>query len=65
MKPWYRRIYALYKGENFICDGTIKEIAEQTGKSEDFLRYMTFPAYERRCAKRGGPNQLAMVLIED
>ncbi|PFW61528.1 hypothetical protein [Bacillus sp. AFS075034] len=48
-KPWYRRIYALYKGEQFISEGTIEEISKETNKTIDFLRYMTFPIYEKRC----------------
>lgn len=61
--PWYKRIYALYKGEQFVADGTLQEISEATGKSVDFLKYMTYPIYEKRC--RNGKNRLAMVLLDD
>jgi hypothetical protein len=61
--PWKKKVYALYKGENFIADGTIQEIHDQTKKSITFLRYMTFPAYERKC--RNGKNRLVMVNLED
>ncbi|AWC45811.1 hypothetical protein CG477_016730 [Bacillus cytotoxicus] len=62
-KPWYRRIYALYKGERFITEGTIAEIHAETNKSIDFLRYMTFPIYEKRCGN--STKRLRMVLIDD
>ncbi|WP_341323423.1 hypothetical protein NSQ62_08085 [Solibacillus sp. FSL H8-0523] len=54
-KPWYKKVYALYKGENYICDGTIREIARETGKSTDFLRWMTYPVYAKR--SEGGKNR--------
>lgn len=40
------KIYALYKGENLIADGTIQEIHERTGKSVDTLLFMTCPVYK-------------------
>lgn len=64
---WYERIYALYKGDVNICDGTIPEIAEYTGKTTTALRYMLTPAYERRGGKDmpGGRRRYELVLIED
>lgn len=50
------RQYALYKGDEFIADGTPREIAKKTGKTFDSLMFYTTPAYRRRVetAKRGG-----------
>ncbi|TBV85002.1 DNA cytosine methyltransferase [Lysinibacillus sp. OL1] len=45
---WYQKVYALYKGDIFIAEGTLREISKETGKSLDFLKYMTYPAYERK-----------------
>lgn len=58
------RLYALYKGDEFIADGTPHEIARKTGKTFDSLMFYTTPAYQRRVekAKRG---RLEMVEIED
>lgn len=56
-------IWALYKGETLLADGTIKEISEQTGKTEKSLKYYTCPAYIER-TKPGG-NNLQMVCLED
>lgn len=61
--PWHKRVYALYKGDVFIVDGTIREIAEETGKSIDFLRYMNSPVYKKRCIN--SKNRLAMVSLDD
>ncbi|MGM9923461.1 MAG: hypothetical protein ACI35R_04355 [Bacillus sp. (in: firmicutes)] len=57
------KIYALYKGEDLLADGTIEEISEQTGKTVDHIRFMTFPTYHKRC-KPGG-KRMQMVLLED
>jgi hypothetical protein len=62
--PWHKRIYALYKGEKFISEGTIREINRNTGKSIDFLRYMTSPYYNNvRCGD--SPGRLRMVSLDD
>lgn len=61
--PWHKRIYALYKGEQFITEGTIREIHRETGKSINFLRYMTYPIYEKRCGN--GLNRVRMVPLDD
>ena len=57
------RHYALYKGDEFIAEGTPREIARKTGKTFDSLMFYTTPAYGRRVekAKRG---RLEMVEIE-
>lgn len=61
--PWYKRIYALYKGEQFIAEGTIREISRDTNKTISFLKYMTYPTYEKRCGS--GPKRLRMISLDD
>lgn len=58
------RQYALYKGDEFIADGTPREIARKTGKTFDSLMFYTTPAYRRRVEKAKGPI-LEMVDLED
>lgn len=36
-------VYALYKGDNWICDGTLEEIAEYTEKELKRLKYLSCP----------------------
>ena len=57
------RIYALYKGEELLADGTIEEISEQTGKRIKHLKFLTSPVYKKRCKPNGKAMQ--MVLLED
>lgn len=61
--PWHKRIYALYKGEQFIAEGTIRQISRETGKTIDFLKHMTYPIYEKRCGN--GVNRLKMISLDD
>lgn len=53
--------YAIYKGDEFIAIGTIKELAEKTGYSETTLRYCTNPASR----KRNKGNRLIVIQVED
>ncbi|NLS38260.1 hypothetical protein GHU05_04870 [Fructobacillus tropaeoli] len=56
------RVWALYKGEEFITSGTVAEIAEETGKKFDSLMFLTRPAYKRR---KDFGNRLQMYEIGD
>ena len=60
---WKEKIYALYKDEQFITEGTIPEIHQETNKSINFLRYMTCPVYERRCGD--SLKRMRMILLNE
>lgn len=60
---WRKRVYALYKGETFITEGTIMEISRETNKSISFLKYMTCPVYERRCGD--SQKRMRMISLDD
>lgn len=47
-----RHIYALYKGEQNLMDGTLAEIAQRTGKTYNTLKWMTYPSYKKRLQER-------------
>lgn len=47
-----KNIYALYKGDKFITEGTKKEISEYTGLKVKTLSYYASPAYLRRMESR-------------
>ena len=44
--------YALYKGENLLCIGTIKEISENLKIEPDTVRFYGTNVYKKRIAKR-------------
>lgn len=60
---WHKREYALYKGEQLLADGTIPEISKVSGKSIDFLKWMTYPSYKKR--SENSTNRLIMVSLDD
>ena len=61
------RCYALYKGDELLSIGTLKEIETATGKSSSWLRYMLFPRYSRRLDSRlcKGENALRLVVLAE
>ena len=44
--------YALYKGDEFICLGTAKEIAEKVNITPKTVQWMSTPAYKKRILSR-------------
>ncbi|MEB9419891.1 hypothetical protein [Bacillus cereus group sp. BfR-BA-01318] len=60
---WHERLYALYKGEQFVTEGTLPEISVSAKKSIDWLRYMTYPAYDKRC--NDSSKRLRLVPLDD
>jgi hypothetical protein len=42
------RIFAVYKGDKYIMDGTLAEIAEARGIALNSARFMTYPSYKKR-----------------
>lgn len=53
--------YALYKGDELIMVGTIKEIAEEMGVQEHTIRFYQSPSYKRR----GKNNRKVLIKIEE
>ena len=53
------KIYALYKGDEYVTDGTLDEIAEKTGKKLASLEWMLTPAAK----KRSGAGSSVLVCI--
>ena len=58
-----RKIYALYKGETLLADGTTREIADKTGVRVETVRYYMTPAYQRRA--KHIRNRRVLVSLDD
>lgn len=56
-----KKEYALYKGEECLAIGTIKEIAERMNVKERTIYFYTMPTYKKRCKK--SINRLTMIEI--
>lgn len=54
--------YALYKGQDLLIIGTIKEIAKARGVKEGTIRYYRTPTYRKRGKT---DNRLILVKLED
>lgn len=57
------KIFALYKGEEFIDIGTAKELAKKRNVKPEFIRYLSTPANKRRIDNRKSNNKPSKVLI--
>lgn len=56
------REYALYKGEEILAIGSLKEIAKLTGTKRETVAFYGTPAYKKRLANRR--SRKARVLID-
>ena len=54
--------YALYKGDELLDVGTLRELAERRGVKQSTIYYYSMPTYKRR-GKVGG-NRLLAVRID-
>ena len=55
--------YALYKGEECLAIGTIKEIAKKMNVKEKTIYFYTMPTYKRRCRKSKNRRELVRVWL--
>ena len=57
--------YALYKGDELLTIGTIKEIAENQGVKEKTILFYKMPTYLRRREKSKKGNYKILVSLGD
>lgn len=58
--------YALYKGEDILSIGTVREIAEEQGVLIDTIKYYKTQAYQNKIAKRKRTkNTRILVLLQE
>lgn len=58
-------MYALYKGEEFLCMGTIYQIAKEQNVGIGTIKYYKTNAYKRKLDKRNSKNARILIKIED
>lgn len=59
------REYALYKGDEFICLGTLRQIADYTGLDEKTIRYYGTKAYRNKWVNDGRDRKILIKIEED
>jgi len=69
MRP-EKKIYAVYRGEEMLCDGLMSECAKHLGVSVYKLRWLASPSYHKRMSRYGGKRKntkgaLMVVKIDD
>lgn len=57
-----QKIYALYKGEKFITEGTKRQIAKEINNKISTLTFLHSPSNEKRTK---GNNHLILIDIEE
>lgn len=55
-------VYALYKGDEYIAQGTLDELSNKTGLKKETLRFYESPVYKRR-NKKG--NNKVLIKVEE
>jgi hypothetical protein len=54
--------YAVYKGDELIVIGTLKECAERLSTSEQMIKYYSYPSQKKRAE---GKNQIIVERLDD
>ncbi|MDA2636396.1 hypothetical protein ACQKGB_27215 [Bacillus tropicus] len=58
--------YAVYKGESFVCVGTILQCAQHMGVRLETVKFYKTPAYKRRVVKRkNARNYITVTELEE
>jgi hypothetical protein len=57
-----RKIYAIYKGDEFLCEGTARECAEFLGVKQKTVFWWKSPVNHRR---NKGNKKIAIVIEEE
>ena len=57
------KIYALYKGEELLADGTLSEIAKKMGIKANSVLFYRSPTYQQRAKKVR--NRRILVCLDD
>ena len=57
-----RAIFAAYKGDKFIAEGTSRELAKALGVKLETLYFYRSPAYARR---GNGKNRMVVIRLDD
>lgn len=58
-----KKIYALYKGDKLLADGTILQIARKMNVKYESIYFMLSDAYKRRC--NGSNRRRVLVCLDD
>lgn len=55
-----KRIYALYRGDQYVCDGTADELSQETGLRVVTIHYYATAKYHRWLETHGTANSVSV-----
>jgi len=55
-----KRIYALYRGDRYICDGTVSELAQELGIKFSTAQYYATKQHRDRADDHGSPDTIIL-----
>ena len=55
-----KRIYALYRGTRYICEGTIRELAQELGIKFSTAQYYATKQHRDRAENHGSPDTIIL-----
>jgi len=55
-----KRIYALYRGDRYICDGTVRELAQELGIKFSTAQYYATKQHRARADNHGSPDTILL-----
>lgn len=56
------KLYAAYKGDDFLAIGTLKELADRLSVRKETIIYYATPAYRKRVLESKNPNDRMIVI---
>lgn len=59
------RWYAVYRGDDFIVQGTKEDCAKYLGVTTKTVCFMSTPAYHKRRSESPGTNHLIVIKVKD
>ena len=55
-----KRIYALYRGDRYVCDGTVCELAQELGIKFSTAQYYATKQHRDRAENHGSPDTILL-----
>lgn len=62
-QTYWNREVVLYRGDEIVDQGTIKEIAERRGVRKDTIYWLTMPTAHRRADKRKDQSKAVRAVV--
>lgn len=65
MIPSHKKEYALYRGNELLCIGTVRQIAKERNVQPATIKYYLTKAYMRKWKNKDSDKRLVLVPLDD